>query len=84
MNVAPELTRAARQCAGLFRLGRDVEAAREMVKLFTRLMPLFNDESVDVQHQWQLLLKVMLGCQEAHDVLGLADYLEYELVELVK
>ena len=83
MNPAPELILAARQCAGLFRLGRDVEAVSEMVELFTRLMPLFSEEPAEVQQEWLRLLTVMLACQEARDVLGLADYLECELVELL-
>ncbi|MDY7560755.1 hypothetical protein QN382_00115 [Pseudomonas sp. 10B1] len=83
MNAAPELILAARQCAGLFRLGRDVEAASEMVELFTRLMPLFSEEPAKVQQKWLLLLTVMLAHQEKRDVLGMADYLEFELVELL-
>jgi hypothetical protein len=35
------------------------------------------------QQQWLLLLQAMLSCQETRDGLGLADYLEYELVELL-
>ncbi|MDB6049978.1 MAG: hypothetical protein JWR17_2724 [Pseudomonas sp.] len=84
MNAAPELLQTARHCAGLFRLGRDVEAALHMVELFTVLMPLFFEETPEVQQQWLRLLTSMLTCQEGRDVLGLADYLEYELVELMQ
>lgn len=83
MSRAIELTQVARHCAGLFRLGRDVEGALDMVELFTALMPLFAEGSAAKQQQWLLLLQAMLACQEARDGLGLADYLEYELVELL-
>lgn len=83
MNGASEFVRAAGHCAGLFRLGRDVEAALQMVELFTQLMPLLSKESPEVQQECLRLLTLMLSCQETRDVLGLADYLEYELVELL-
>ncbi|MGV8918290.1 MAG: hypothetical protein ACOH2R_10915 [Pseudomonas sp.] len=84
MINAPEHLEATRCCAGLFRLGRDVEAALDMVELVTELMPLFATGPSLKQRQWLELLKSMLKCQEARDGLGLADYLEYELVELLQ
>lgn len=83
MISAPKLTQSARLCAGLFRLGRNVEAAMDMVELFTSLMPRFAQGPEALQQQWLCLLQAMLDRQEAHDWLGLADYLEYELVELL-
>jgi hypothetical protein len=74
---------SSRQCAELFRLGRDVEAATVMVELFDELMPLFGQAQQSSQQCWTQLLMQMLGCQEAQNWLGLADYLEYELVELL-
>ncbi|WP_397449094.1 hypothetical protein [Pseudomonas sp. NA-150] len=84
MIGSPDRLEATRRCAGLFRLGRDVEAALDMVELFTELMPLFSKGPTVRQQQWLELLKSMLKCQEARDSLGLADYLEYELVELLQ
>ncbi len=83
MSSAFELTQTARHCAALFRLGRNVEAALDMVELFTGLMPLFAQGPEALQQQWPCLLQAMLDRQEAHDWLGLADYLEYELVDLL-
>jgi len=83
MSTVPDLIQAACRCAGLFRLGRDVEAALDMVELFTELMPLFSKGPEATQQQWLLVLQQMLTCQEARNWLGLADYLEYELVELL-
>lgn len=83
MTSAAQLTQVARDCAGLFRLGRNVEAALDMVELFTGLMPLFAQGPDALKQQWLRLLQAMLDRQEAQDWLGLADYLEYELVELL-
>ncbi|WP_297836211.1 hypothetical protein [Pseudomonas sp.] len=84
MNGAAEFIQTARHCAGLFRLGRDVDAALRMVELFTVLMPRFLEQPPEVQQEWLRLLTLMLSCQETRDVLGLADYLEYELVDLLQ
>jgi hypothetical protein len=72
-----------RHCAGLFRLGRDVEAALNMVDLFDDAQRRFLQAPRDVQQAWAALLSQMLACQERQDWLGLADFMEYELVELL-
>lgn len=82
MSDAGFAARAA-ECAGLFRVGRDVEAALEMVDLFSALAPSFARVSPALQQGWAHLLGVMFGCQERQDWLGLADYLEYDLLELL-
>ncbi|EIK93534.1 hypothetical protein PMM47T1_26603 [Pseudomonas sp. M47T1] len=71
-------------CAHLFRLGRDVEAALVMVELFGGLMPLFDRTPAALQQQWGAVLGQVLACQEGQDWLGVADYLEYELLELMR
>ena len=73
-----------RQCAGLFRLGRDVEAALGMVDVFEDAQQLLLSGSADVQQMWAQVLAQMLECQERQDWLGLADYMEYELIELLE
>ncbi|MNP06938.1 hypothetical protein D3C76_989430 [compost metagenome] len=73
-----------RQCAGLFRLGRDVEAALIMVDLFDEAQRLFAQAPQDAQQAWALMLRQMLDCQERQDWLGLADFMEYELVDLLE
>ncbi|MDB5983742.1 MAG: hypothetical protein JWQ69_4757 [Pseudomonas sp.] len=83
MIGSTQLIQDACHCAGLFRLGRNVESALDMVDLFSRLMPLFAEGPEAEQQQWLHLLQAMLTRQEAQDWLGLADYLEYELVELL-
>ncbi|WP_460090183.1 hypothetical protein [Pseudomonas sp. S2_E02] len=73
-----------RQSAGLFRLGRDVEAALGMVDVFEDAQQLLLSGSADVQQMWVQVLAQMLECQERQDWLGLADYMEYELIELLE
>lgn len=72
-----------RQCAGLFRLGRDVEAALTMVDVFDKVQGLLSQAPEDIQLQWAQLLMSMLASQEAQDWLGLADTMEYELIDLL-
>ncbi|MBC2658434.1 hypothetical protein H7A76_23590 [Pseudomonas sp. MSSRFD41] len=79
-RLEPLLSRA-RNVAELFRLGRDVEAAMEMVELFESVQVLVDTAVASMQQEWAHLLGLLLACQEAQDWLGLADYLEYELVE---
>ncbi|UQS14314.1 hypothetical protein [Pseudomonas sp. HS6] len=72
------------RCAGLFRLGRDVEAALEMVDVFEGAQQLLASASPDVQQSWAQALTQMLDCQERQDWLGLADFMEYELIQLLE
>ncbi|WP_166364072.1 hypothetical protein [Pseudomonas akapageensis] len=73
----------ARQCAGLFRLGRDIEGGLEMVEMFDRLLRVFDAEPVAIQQQSAAILAAVFTAQQAQDWIGVADYLEYELVELL-
>lgn len=83
MSRSESLALRLQQCAQLFRLGRDVEAVLLMVELFEQLMPVFAQASPAQQQTWAHLLTQMLGCQEAQNWLGLADYLQYEVPELL-
>ncbi|WP_339480384.1 hypothetical protein [Pseudomonas sp. RL_5y_Pfl2_73] len=73
----------ARECARLFRLGRDVEAGLAMVALIEAAQPLVELMPSDVQSSWNRLLGLMFNDQQAQNWLSLADYLEYEWVELL-
>jgi hypothetical protein len=84
MSALLKCVSECRQCAGLFRLGRDVEAALTMVDVFDGAQQLLLSTSADVQQSWALVLTQMLACQERQDWLGLADFMEYELVELLE
>ncbi|AGZ36232.1 MULTISPECIES: hypothetical protein [Pseudomonas] len=69
---------AARECAALLRLGRDVEGAVRMVELFDAVLA-----QVDAG-AGAVVLQAMLDAQQRQDWLALADYLEYELVHLIE
>lgn len=73
----------AQKCAALFRLGRDVEAGLLMIELIDAVHPAFDSKPPTLQQEWALVLGQMFVCQEAQNWLALADYLEYELAELL-
>ncbi|MDR6945978.1 hypothetical protein J2Y39_000558 [Pseudomonas sp. 2957] len=84
MSALNQSQHQCRQCAALFRLGRDVEAALTMVDVFEQAQLCLASASEKVQQDWAQVLTQMLDCQERQDWLGLADYMEYELVELLE
>lgn len=81
MKPLEPLLARARAVARLFRLGCDVEAAGVMVDLFESVQAGVDTAPGAFQQDWARLLGAMLACQEAQNWLGLADYLEYELVD---
>ncbi|RVD75685.1 hypothetical protein [Pseudomonas koreensis] len=84
MTTIEQCVDECRQCAGLFRLGRDVEAALEMVDVFEGAQQLLMSAPAAIQQGWTLVLTQMLDCQERQDWLGLADWMEFELIELLQ
>jgi len=84
MNALGHCKDQCRQCAALFRLGRDVEAALSMVDVFENAQQCLASASVETQQQWAQVLTQMFECQERQDWLALADYMEYELVDLLE
>lgn len=84
MTTIEQCVDECRQCAGLFRLGRDVEAALDMVEVFEGAEQLLMSAPATVQQDWALILTQMLDCQERQDWLGLADWMEYELIEVLQ
>ncbi|MED7668598.1 hypothetical protein GXB78_15455 [Pseudomonas moraviensis subsp. stanleyae] len=84
MSALSQCQDQCRQCAAMFRQGRDVEAALTMVDVFEQAQQCLAAASVDVQQIWARVLMQLLDCQERQDWLGLADYMEYELVELLE
>jgi hypothetical protein len=72
------------ECAGLFRLGRDVEAALLMVGIFDTLLATLAEYPADVAQQCPVVLNELLNAQQRQDWLGLADTLEVELLQLLR
>ncbi|SCW96255.1 MULTISPECIES: hypothetical protein [unclassified Pseudomonas] len=83
MNPLQGVVDDARECARLFRLGRDIEAGLAMVVLIESAQPLVESMPGDVPSSWNTLLALMLGDQQAQNWISLADYLEYEWVQLL-
>lgn len=83
MSALETFVADAQQCATLFRLGRDVEAGLAMIELAGAVHPAFDSKPQEAQQQWAFVLGQMFACQEAQNWFALADYLEYELVELL-
>jgi len=73
----------ALDCAQLFRLGRDIEAALKMVDIIDILVPLFVARSQEDQAHLARIMSAILQSQERQDWLGVADALEYELTAMV-
>lgn len=82
MTLLENVVEEARECAKLFRLGRDIEGALKMVEVIDRSLPLMDGASAEKQAEWGRVLSEILACQERQDWLGLADWLEVEFVEL--
>ncbi|SDS90984.1 hypothetical protein SAMN05216598_3209 [Pseudomonas asplenii] len=84
MTVFDSSIAEARRCSALFRFGREVEAALLMVELFDGIQARLLQASAEQHQVWAQLLVQMFGCQERQDWLGLADTLEYEVVQLLQ
>ncbi|MEX6667127.1 hypothetical protein [Pseudomonas sp. W2-17] len=83
MTLPEQVVEEARDCAKLFRLGRDIEGALKMVELIDRALPLMDAVSAERQAEWGRVLSAILACQERQDWLGVADWLEVEFVDLI-
>ena len=82
MNGYEQVIADALYCARLFRLGRDIEAALKMVEVIDVAVGLSDSCSAEYQAQLVHIMGTILKCQERQDWIGVADWLEYELVEL--
>jgi len=67
--------------ASLFRLGKEANASVELRLCLDTIDK--NCPELVLNTAFQQILPSMLQAQEQHDWLSLADYLEYELIELV-
>lgn len=82
MTLPEHAVEEARDCAKLFRLGRDIEGALKMVELIDRSLALMDGVSAERQAEWGRVLSAILACQERQDWLGVADWLEVEFLEV--
>jgi hypothetical protein len=84
MTSNAQIIADAEHCARLFRLGRDIEAALNMVELIDIAMPLSTRLAPEHKAEWTHVLSEILRCQERQDWLGVADWLEVEFVALCR
>jgi hypothetical protein len=84
MRFDPGFELQVRECAALFRLGHDVEAALRIIAVFDGLMKALPDYPPDVARQCPVVMSALLHAQERQDWLGLADTLEVDLLQLLK
>ena len=75
-----ELRLRSQQAAEQFRLSHDIEASLALVDIVETMAALCVHLTAQEQQRFAQLLKAILACQERQDWLGLADYLEYEVV----
>lgn len=84
LNTTEDCRRIALTLALAFRLGKNTQAALDMADMVNTLIAIFpTTESADRQKLGQILGQI-LQCQEQRDWLGIADYLEYELQDLLQ
>ncbi|BBN53568.1 hypothetical protein TRE132_16930 [Pseudomonas chlororaphis subsp. aurantiaca] len=84
MSEIEGLIARLQQCAQGFRLGRDVEAAMTMVQLMGAIQPVIDTAAQEQSQDWEVLLGLMFECQQGQNWLALADYLQYECVEVLR
>ena len=73
------LSKKAVEIANLFRLGKNIEAGLLLADYFVELVNLKGVNAQDLSN----VISSILNCQEHKDWLGLADYLEFELVHII-
>jgi hypothetical protein len=84
MNATTLVIDNVLHCAGLFRLGRDIEAALLMVDLVDATVSVFSARISEDQAQLARIMSEILAAQQEQDWLGVADALQYELIPLVE
>lgn len=84
MSEVEGLITRLQQCADGFRLGHDVEAAMTMVQLIGAAQAVIDSAAPEQRQDWEVLLGLMFECQQGQNWLALADYLQYECVELLR
>ena len=67
----------------LFRLGRPLEVTTDLITLLEEIVIETSGKKSNGFHSIEDIFSLILCCQESEDWLGLADYLEYELSNLL-
>mgnify|MGYP006138944539 CR=1 FL=1 len=78
-----KLTNTLREYSVYYRLGRPVKVSENLVSLLEDIFAFTSNYPVNEQTAVKDLFLCILKCQEREDWLGLADYIEYDLCELL-
>ena len=70
--------------AFFFRSGQPLEVTSALITLLSDILPGIMENRPDKLPCVQEILSDILRCQDNEDWLGLADYLEYELADVLK
>ncbi len=81
--IFTDLIKESSHIALKLRLGKNVEAGLEIVSLLEKIVKISSTTTPEVQQQVKFVMSQILKCQERHDWIGLADYLQYELAHLL-
>ena len=73
----------ATELALQFRSGSHTQAAMDLATMVAQLVQAFASQPAQYATELQNILQAVLNCQAQRDWLGLADYLEYELQDLL-
>ncbi|HEX5791743.1 MAG TPA: hypothetical protein VFY01_00610 [Rheinheimera sp.] len=74
----------ATELAEQFRCGSSTQAALTLAGMVEQLVQYFAQQQLPYTSELQHILVAVLNCQAQRDWLGLADYLEYELQDLLQ
>ena len=66
-----------------YRTGRQLEVTDDLINFLEKIAPDFNQNDI-LKKNFSTILMAILDCQSREDWLGLADYLEHDLVQLLK
>lgn len=73
-----------RRYASFFRLGRPLEVTDDFIKSLGEIMPCIIGKEDNNLRSFTKILSELMACQESEDWLGLADYIEYELIDFLE
>ncbi len=84
MHTLAHSRQQAQALALQFRLGLTTQASLDLANLAGQLITQFAEKTPQHGALLQQILTALLQCQQKRDWLGLADYLEYELQQLLQ
>jgi hypothetical protein len=81
MNQHSEWQVEAREIAAAFRCGASLQAGEPMAALIGKVAQAPGNAPSEMKDELSRILDELLACHKSSDWLGVADYLEFELVD---